>query len=769
MYAASVDCSAHLEHDGIVACCFPSFRQSTFFRPLTARSAACNTVSLLLLTNRNLLFLRAADSFQALANSVLSPRQALEALQSFSVARVVPLPRVSEGNAAQFSKCLWLSERLVILDCCQQGDDPAGAVCFDVESGQSVFLPCPCCAICAVSEDEFCCESRAGEVTLVHVEITGEEGAFCGSLCCPSCLVLTTVSTLLTLPQFCESLTAIHSPELHIIARSAKGKLFFDSSLLCSNVVSAVPIQSLLLYIINDVVPHLCLLPLSQLPLFSQFTQPVTGEPTLALASRALERGSVYVGCGDDGRVVVQLPRGNLETVYPRLLACAHLKHVVFDSDSPERWCDAVEFMRRQRIRGCGRVALPLALDLLYDMSPAYFLEHVEEFITAQRDCDRLNLFLSNLAEYVSPPSITLSEDFTADGHDYAGVFAKPSTPTPADKPSTPTPADKPSTPDKPAPADKRNIICSAFYPLLLRSEATLLPAITCLCSFKPPRYETALQVIHDQLEKEGVSECVPLARQDEEEEEEVEEESCGMAAMKWLLILVDPSIIYNVALGTYSMELTQMVASLSQRDPREYMPILQRYNSVPIGCSLPCGLTSSVRRYWIDKDLKRFVLVLRDIASLLTDPSVVDPATCVPPSTTPYALEASETLFQEAVRLMQEKNLTHEMITCFKDSPFRAAAFKEVALHFMQRQQFAEAMRLLLLLKPVPYALLMQCALQLNDVDTYLTCVASSITEPRERAQAVQQLCRQLRTGGKAEVLQAAALYVRLARDCEA
>ena len=62
-----------------------------------------------------------------------------------------------------------------------------------------------------------------------------------------------------------------------------------------------------------------------------------------------------------------------------------------------------------------------------------------------------------------------------------------------------------------------------------------------------------------------------------------------------------------------------------------------------------------------------------------------------------------------------------------------------------------------------------MQCALQLNDVDTYLASVAASVADPRERAQAVLQLCRQLRTGGKAEVLRAATLYVRAGRGADA
>lgn len=160
-----------------------------------------------------------------------------------------------------------------------------------------------------------------------------------------------TTSALPSLPQFCETIFAIHTPELRFISQSAKGKLFFGTTLLCSNVVSAIPLQSTLLYIINDVVPHCCLLPFSQLSIFTTVTQLITGIPLLSLASRTLERGSVYIGCGDDGRVVVQLPRGNTETIYPRLLACSHLKRLVFDSDVPARWREAVEFMRRQRIR----------------------------------------------------------------------------------------------------------------------------------------------------------------------------------------------------------------------------------------------------------------------------------------------------------------------------------------------------------------------------------------------------------------------------------
>ena len=147
------------------------------------------------------------------------------------------------------------------------------------------------------------------------------------------------------------SLFPLQLPSLHLLTHSQQDKLYLDGILLASNVTSVALLPDLLLYIINDVVPRLCLLPLDQLLSFSEHTITPSGVPSLAIASRALERGSLYVGFGQDGRVTVQLPRGNLETFYPRLLSCRMLEHCVFDSEDPQRWRTAVELMRRQRIR----------------------------------------------------------------------------------------------------------------------------------------------------------------------------------------------------------------------------------------------------------------------------------------------------------------------------------------------------------------------------------------------------------------------------------
>lgn len=97
------------------------------------------------------------------------------------------------------------------------------------------------------------------------------------------------------------------------------------------------------------------------------------------------------------------------------------------------------------------------------------------------------------------------------------------------------------------------------------------------------------MRVIQNQLavEKHSIDDAMCELQQNaavEEEDEEEDETLNGLAAMRWLLILVDPSIIYTAALSTYDMNLTLMVATLSQRDPREYRPFIEHLRQVPEG-----------------------------------------------------------------------------------------------------------------------------------------------------------------------------------------
>ncbi|XP_042371652.1 putative elongator complex protein 1, partial [Plectropomus leopardus] len=101
---------------------------------------------------------------------------------------------------------------------------------------------------------------------------------------------------------------------------------------------------------------------------------------------RRVERGSrIVTVVPQDTRVILQMPRGNLETVHHRALVLAQLR----------RWLDCLRFrdsfecMRKLRIN----------LNLIYDHNPKVFLENIETFITQLNSISHINLFLTELKE----------------------------------------------------------------------------------------------------------------------------------------------------------------------------------------------------------------------------------------------------------------------------------------------------------------------------------------------------------------------------------
>ncbi|KAL3226372.1 hypothetical protein MRX96_004463 [Rhipicephalus microplus] len=103
-------------------------------------------------------------------------------------------------------------------------------------------------------------------------------------------------------------------------------------------------------------------------------------------APRELESGSLLVtSVPADGRVVLQLPRGNLETISPRPLVldtvCSHLDR--------KEYKDAFVLMKVNRID----------LNLLCDHDPSAFLSSLSEFVQQVKEPTDLNLFITGLMD----------------------------------------------------------------------------------------------------------------------------------------------------------------------------------------------------------------------------------------------------------------------------------------------------------------------------------------------------------------------------------
>jgi len=75
--------------------------------------------------------------------------------------------------------------------------------------------------------------------------------------------------------------------------------------------------------------------------------------------------------------------------------------------------------------------------------------------------------------------------------------------------------------------------------------------------------------------------------------------------ALRFITYSVDVDVLFSIALGTYDFKLVLMVAEKSQKDPKEYLPILNKYKAMP----------EDYMKYSIDKRLKRFESALSHIA----------------------------------------------------------------------------------------------------------------------------------------------------------
>ncbi|GAB6018991.1 hypothetical protein CHUAL_000626 [Chamberlinius hualienensis] len=100
---------------------------------------------------------------------------------------------------------------------------------------------------------------------------------------------------------------------------------------------------------------------------------------------RNVERGSRIVTTTYDSKLIFQMPRGNLEAIYPRPLVLHELRHLL----DRLKYKEAINIMRRHRID----------MNLFVDNNFTSFLKNVDKFVEQIDDVNLLNLFLSYISE----------------------------------------------------------------------------------------------------------------------------------------------------------------------------------------------------------------------------------------------------------------------------------------------------------------------------------------------------------------------------------
>ncbi|XP_017018499.1 elongator complex protein 1 [Drosophila kikkawai] len=242
------------------------------------------------------------------------------------------------------------------------------------------------------------------------------------------------------------------------------------------------------------------------------------------VASRNIERGGKLVtAVATEARVVLQLPRGNLEAICPRVLVLELVGALL----ARKQYQAAMQMLRKQRIN----------LNIMWDHNVELFIASVDVFLREIKQSQWLCLFLSELQ----------NEDFSK------GMY------------SSNYEAAKQTYPADYRVEEKVEYVCRLLCQRMEQAtrpedvERFRLPVITAYV--KLGRLEQALQLIWQEKQTDAA-----LADQ----------------LLKYLLYLVDVNDLYNVALGTYDFGLVLFVAQKSQKDPKEFLPYLNELKALP-------------------------------------------------------------------------------------------------------------------------------------------------------------------------------------------
>lgn len=321
---------------------------------------------------------------------------------------------------------------------------------------------------------------------------------------------------------------------------------------------------------------------------------------TINTTPRPLERGSRLIcTVANNTRVVIQLPRGNLEAFDPRPLVIIYAKKLLAEG----AYYRCLQLVRKQRVD----------MNLLYDYSPKCFMAHAADLVRAaiaDGHLDLLSLLISALDRSLfsehkyalpsgtaNPPSMDGTQRETAattvaDGEAVAGVAT-------ADLATAPQLAAVPALG-----ANKLNDVCTAIrdcmLPIVYRKveggafpaerevdtssitlTALLNPILLTYAKQQPPLLVEALNTIRQITRANLISTARPGTSVNEMQ---VISSPIVVSSVKYLAFVVSHEALFQAALGECDFELCKAIARQGQMDPKVYLPLLQQFADLDIG-----------------------------------------------------------------------------------------------------------------------------------------------------------------------------------------
>ena len=404
---------------------------------------------------------------------------------------------------------------------------------------------------------------------------------------------------------------------IKLLSLSEKNRLYLDGIEIATGITSYFVHTHFLL--ITTLQHTLRSLPISVF-FKTEITNEVKNELWINESTRALERGSRLVVAvpPPDTKVVLQMPRGNLEVIHPRVLALQIVKGLLDNC----KFSAAMEIFRRQRINQ----------NLIVDHNPSHFTNNVQNFVAqvSNEGTQRLCLFVADLME----------EDCTTTM--FKSMYCETVKTTEAQNSIT----NITSLALNETRQGKIWDVCSSLLTVLETDvERYILPIISCLVK----RTSSTTKSIMDK-HADGIEDALLRVQRMRSINSKLAEE-----ALSFLSLLVvgeggGGDRLFDSALGVYDFDLVLFVAEKSsQKDPKEYLPFLNELRMLPQG--------ETYRNYRIDMYLKRHRVALKHIAKYVTN------------NITNTNGEELSTEENELLQLVKEQRLYSEALKIFQQS----------------------------------------------------------------------------------------------------
>ncbi|GAX09682.1 elongator complex protein 1 [Fistulifera solaris] len=450
-----------------------------------------------------------------------------------------------------------------------------------------------------------------------------------------------------------------HGHNRLVVGKTLKGRLYCHDVLLAENVSSfflSVP-QGFLCYVTADSQFQLRFVHLSVLASFDPLLGSEEHQRVLSTGyePRDVERGACLVCVRpEEPTVVLQMPRGNLEAIYPRALVLGYcMKNVL-----AREFKSAYELMRRHKVD----------LNLIVDLDPHFFLkEGVHILIDQVRNIDHLNLFISSLQNWNStlerypvPKWIQKENQSTCNDFDFT---------------------------------KKVNLICESMRTAMLAAEAQektvsgkpvkdayfLLPTLSTFAKQDPPQIEDALNLIKNNTERQRdtLPKNKPILFSDK-----------AQSAIQYLAFMAEYSLLFDRALGLYDFDMARAVARNSQMDPKVYLPLLKRYMELPLYYA----------RYEVDMRLKNYDAALRNLAKSLNEGENLVEVTKYHEDECPEVGNNVE----DCMQLIEKHDLYRQGLELFQDPQSSRTILIALGDDLMKQKRFDMALNVFLTVTPL-------------------------------------------------------------------